>query len=94
MDDQQRSTIMAQMASMTPNTQLDYIKKLVEGGLDQLIPPSATEIKEWKVIYPSYLNSEFSVKKGRKLPLKYCVKNPCLDEILSALTAMGYKCIA
>ena len=33
------------------------------------------------------------MKQGRKLPLKYCVKNPGLNEILSALCAMGFKAV-
>lgn len=64
------------------------MKKLVEGGLDSLIPPTSEEVKEWKGVWLSYFNSDLSVKQGRKLPLKYCVKNPRPDELAAAVAAI------
>ena len=67
------------------------MKELIEEGADALIPPSKDEINDWKAIYLSYFNSEFSVKKGRAMPLKYCVKNPRPDEIVNALKSLKIR---
>ena len=76
-----------------PSSRLAYMKKMVEGGTDQLIPPSKDEIAEWKGIYCSYFDSDFSTKKGRMMPLKLCVKNPRPDEIVKALNTLGIRSI-
>ena len=65
--------------------------RLLEDGADQLLPPSKDECAEWKGVYLSYFASELSVKKGRELPLKYCVKNPRPDEISAALSELGIR---
>ena len=40
-----------------------------------------------------YFNSNFSVKQGRALPLKYCVRNPRPDEIMEALRSLQIRAI-
>jgi len=37
------------------------------------------------IIYPEYFDYRLSRKMGRKLPLKYCLKNPTLEEIVEAI---------
>ena len=72
---------MNQIQTMMPSAQKAFIKKICDGGADDILPPTAEESKNWKVIYPCYYNAEFSYKQGRAYPLKYCVKNPQLSEI-------------
>ena len=93
MDAQQRNIILGNMQQMMPSGQMNYMKQLIEEGAEALIPPSEDEVKEWKAIYLSYFNSEFSVKHGRALPLKYCVKNPRPDEVVDALKALKIRAI-
>jgi len=50
---------------MMPSAQKAYIRKICEGGSDDILPPSADEAKNWKVIYPCYYNAELSYKEGR-----------------------------
>ena len=45
-------------------------------NLDNLAEPS-----RWHCIYPIYINSEKSVKQGRRLPREKCVTQPLLQEI-------------
>jgi len=65
----------------------------VQGGVRDIIPPSQEEIKEWKACYLSYWNAQLSVKQGRALPLKYCVKNPRPDEVMEAFRALQIRAI-
>ena len=37
------------------------------------------------VIYPEYFDYRLSRRLGRKLPLKYCLKNPTLEEIVESI---------
>ena len=78
---------------MLPSAQIAFMKKVISDGGAEMIPPSAEEAKDWKAVYPSYFNSEFSVKKGRMLPLKYCVKNPRPDEILDIFKTLQIRAI-
>jgi signal recognition particle subunit SRP19 len=46
---------------------------------------SSRELKGKKIIiWPVYIDSSKSISEGRKIPLKYAVKNPTLDEIVEA----------
>lgn len=71
-----------------PSDQLAFMRKMVEGGSRDIIPPSQEEIKQWKACYLSYWNANFSTKKGRELPLEFCVKNPRPDEIMDAFRSL------
>lgn len=84
LDPQQRQIMQANMAQMMPSDQLNYMRKTVQGGLDSVLPPSKEEAAEWKGLYLSYFNANLSVKAGRALPLKFCVKNPRPDELMAA----------
>jgi len=44
------------------------------------------EIKEWKVIYPIYINKAMSRAKGRRVPKNKSVENPTIEEIIQVLT--------
>ena len=76
-----------------PSGQLAFMKKAIAGGLQDLMPPSQEEVKDWKSLYLGYLNSQFSVKQGRALPLKYCVKNPRPDEVMEAFRSLQIRAI-
>jgi hypothetical protein len=65
-----------------PSSQMQYMRQLVAGGVEAILPPSKEELKSYKAVYLCYFNSELSAKQGRRLPLKLCVKNPRPDEIL------------
>ena len=80
----QRQILQLNMAQMMPSGQIAFMKKLVADGGAELMPPSQEEIKDWKAVYLSYFNADLSVKKGRVLPLEYCVRNPRPDEIMAA----------
>ena len=78
---------------MVPSEQRAYMKKIVQGGMQEVLPPSQEEIKEWRGCYLSYWNAELSVKKGRLLPLSPCVKNPRPDEVMDAFRSLQIRAI-
>ena len=43
------------------------------------------EERDYIIIYPEYFDYRLSRRLGRKLPLKYCLKNPSLEEIVEAV---------
>ena len=76
---------------MMPSARLAYMKKLVEGGAESIMPPSKEEVSEWKAVYLCYFNSETSIKHGRVMGKKYCIKNPRPDEIVNALKSLKIR---
>jgi len=88
LDPMQQQILQQNVANMMPSEQFAFMRKIVTGGMREIIPPSQEEIKDWKACYLSYWNAELSVKKGRVLPLEFCVKNPRPDEIMEAFRAM------
>ena len=46
--------------------------------------------KDWKTIYPVYLNSKRTIKDGRRIPLERGIENPTANEIFDAMCAQGY----
>ena len=84
---------MQQIQTMMPSARLVYMKKLVEGGATSIMPPSKEEASEWKGVYLCYFNSDFSIKHGRVMGKKYCIKNPRPDEITAALNELGIRSI-
>ena len=69
------------------------MKSLVDGNIDEMIPPTTEEIKQWKTFYLMYFNNEMSLGAGRRLGLNKCVRNPRPDEIAEALKQLGYRSI-
>ena len=51
----------------------------------------AQDIKKWKILYPIYLNKNFSANQGRKTLLINSVADPTLEEISQILTHMQIK---
>ena len=41
------------------------------------------------VIYPAYINSKYTVARGRRIATNRAVENPTFNEIGTALTRMG-----
>ena len=44
---------------------------------------------KWHVIYPCYLNTNFTREKGRRVSKQNSVENPTADEIINVLTHNG-----
>ena len=44
----------------------------------------------WVCIYPAYLNSKKSIGEGRRVPMKFAVENPTLNEIKDVLANAGF----
>ena len=84
----QRSILQSNLANRLPSAQIAFMKKIVQGGAQELMPPSQEEIADWKGVYLSYWNANLSVKQGRMLPLEYCVNNPRPDEVMDAFRAL------
>ena len=93
MDPMQRQILQSNMSQMMPSGQIAFMKKLVADGGADVLPPSQEEIKEWKAVYLSYFNANLSVKKGRVLPLEYCVRNPRPDELMEAFRTLQIRAI-
>ena len=93
MDPLQRGIINQRMMDFLPSEQLAFMKQLVEGDVDEIIPPSQEDVKGWKTIFLCYFNSAKSLQEGRRLPINLCVKNPRPDEICDALKSFGFRSI-
>lgn len=93
MDPLQRGIINQKMMDFLPSEQLAFMKQLVEGDVDEIVPPTQDDVKTWKTIFLCYFNSDMSMQEGRRLALKYCVKNPRPDEVMDALKTLGYRCL-
>jgi hypothetical protein len=93
MDQMQKQIVVSQMGNLLPTGQVQYMRQLVEGGVDELLPPSEEEVKGGKTFYLQYFNADKSQAEGRRLPLSKCVKNPRPDEVSEALRQLGYKSI-
>ena len=42
-------------------------------------------------IYPSYIDSNMTIYRGRKLPLEECVENPWIEEISRAIADLEFE---
>jgi len=38
--------------------------------------------RRWTVVYPSYINKNLTLAKGRKIPIKFAIERPFLDDII------------
>lgn len=43
------------------------------------------------MVYPSYIDSNFTLADGRRLPKEKCVENPTSKELADAATRLGFK---
>ncbi len=43
------------------------------------------------VIWPQYFDKALSRAKGRRVPLKYAVTNPSLNDLVKAAATLGYS---
>ena len=95
MDPMQQQILRGQMGGQNflPSAQLAFMKKIVNGGAGVPMPPTAEEVKDWKALYLSYFDANLSVKKGRMMPLEYCVRNPRPDEVMEALKSIQIRAI-
>ena len=80
---------MGRVRGMMPSAYSAYMKKMVDGGLEDELPPAADTLKKWRSIYLCYFNSDKSTSQGRRMAKKYCVKNPRPCEISKVLKELG-----
>jgi len=80
---------MGRVRGMMPSAYSAYMKKMVDGGLEDELPPAADTLKKWRSIYLCYFNSDKSNAQGRRMAKKYCVKNPRPCEISKVLKELG-----
>ena len=93
LDSKQKPMLRAQLAGMLPSARTAFMKKALSDGGQELIPPSAEEMQDWKGVYLSYFNANLSVKQGRMLPIEYCVRNPRPDELFEAFRQLKIRAI-
>ena len=51
------------------------------------------QFKTWSCIYPIYFDASRSYKEGRRVPLKYAVKNPMAQQLAEATTSLNVQSI-
>jgi signal recognition particle subunit SRP19 len=49
--------------------------------------------KEWKIIYPVYLNSKKKRSEGRRIGINSACENPTAQEIQTVCTALKIPCV-
>jgi len=49
------------------------------------------EIRNYRIIWPTYVDANKSRKEGRRVSLKYAVEKPKISEIELALKDMGFQ---
>jgi hypothetical protein len=42
-------------------------------------------VKDWNMIYPAYINKNFSLKQGRRISKEQAVENPNIQEMAQCL---------
>ena len=45
------------------------------------------------VLWPQYFDASLSREEGRRVPLKYAIKDPTVDEIAQAAKSLGYDTV-
>ncbi|NHX36338.1 MULTISPECIES: signal recognition particle subunit SRP19 [Halolamina] len=45
------------------------------------------------VVYPAYLDADYSRSEGRRVPLDEAVEDPTVDEIAKAVQQVGYDAV-
>lgn len=51
------------------------------------------QFKNWLCVYPIYFDASRSYKEGRRVPLKYAVKNPLAHQLAEATTSLNVQSI-
>jgi len=51
------------------------------------------QFKSWSCVYPVYFDASRSYKEGRRVPLKYAVKNPMAQQLAEATTSLNLQSI-
>jgi len=51
------------------------------------------QFKSWSCVYPVYFDASRSYKEGRRVPLKYAVKNPMAQQLAEATTFLNVQSI-
>jgi hypothetical protein len=51
------------------------------------------EFKNWSCVYPIYFDASRSYKEGRRVPLKYAIKNPMAQQLAEATTSLNIQSI-
>ncbi|KAL5262846.1 hypothetical protein ACHWQZ_G008292 [Mnemiopsis leidyi] len=49
------------------------------------------DLKKWNCIYPAYINSNRSIKRGRRIPKEIAVENPTCQEIGDVVKSLGLR---
>jgi len=57
MDPMQKQIVIGQMQNLLPTAAQEYMKKLCDGGLDEMLPPSTEDVKSWTTFYLIYFNA-------------------------------------
>ena len=57
-------------------------------------PKTAADIANWCCVWPSYINSEKTMRKGRKIGKDRAVKAPLLPELLNACKTLELQAVA
>lgn len=52
----------------------------------------ATTAKNWNILYPIYIDQDYSQGKGRRLPKESCVSNPTAVEMCKIIEKLGIPC--
>jgi len=66
------------------------------GGFNrpQMISQETLEqYKNWPCVYPVYFDASRSLQEGRRVPLKFAVKNPLAKELASAAASLNIRSI-
>jgi len=51
------------------------------------------QYKNWPCVYPVYFDASRSLQEGRRVPLKFAVKNPLAKELASAAASLNIRSI-
>ena len=51
------------------------------------------KFKSWSCVYPVYFDASRSYTEGRRVPLKYAVKNPMAQQLAEATTSLSIQSI-
>eukprot|EP01084_Bolivina_argentea_P095221 171206_1 len=50
------------------------------------------DLKQWRCVYPCYLNVKKTIAEGRKISKSYCIQQPHPNDIADACNQLGLPC--